>query len=427
MRIVLITPGSGDHFYCENCRRDLDTVQALRSQGHDAVMVPLYLPIAEASSTGAAPVFYGAVNVYLEQRLPVVRWLPKALRRSLDSGGVLAWAAARARSTRAGGLEAMTLSVLRGEDGRQAEELDRLVGWLRQEARPDVVHLSNALLLGLAGRLRAELKVPIVCSLQDEDHWVDAMPAPWPALIWAAMAERVQHADLFLPVSRTYGERLASRLRLGPERWRVVYPGIDTTTRELVLPPAEPVLGYYARLSADLGLGDLAQAFFALRRRPDLRRLRLHAAGGMTADDAPFLRRLRRCVREEGAEAEVSIAERFDPADVGAFMSSVTALCVPVPGGEAFGLFCLEAMARGVPVVLPSEPAFVEVAGLTEGVLLYPADDRDALTDVLARVLADPELRQRLAHAGRAGVKQRLDLNTCTVPALLAAYGAVAG
>jgi glycosyltransferase involved in cell wall biosynthesis len=426
MRIVMITPGSGDHFYCENCRRDLDLVQALRAQGHDALMVPLYLPIAEAQATGAAPVFYGAVNVYLEQRLPLVRWLPQALRRQLDSAGVLGWAAARARSIRAGGLEAMTLSVLRGEDGRQAEELDRLIAWLCQEAKPDVIHLSNALLLGLAGRLRAEVKAPVVCSLQDEDHWVDAMPAPWPIRIWETMAERSRNVDLFLPVSRSYGERLAGHLGLTPERWRVVYPGIDSNRCELLLPPAAPVIGYYARLSADLGLGDVAQAFFTLRKRPELRALRLHAAGGMTADDAPFLGRLRTCIREHGAESQTTITEVFRPGDVEAFMGTVTTVCVPVPGGEAFGLFSLEALARGVPVVLPAEPAFAEVAQVTKGVLLYPPGDREALVEALARVLLDRDLRQSLAQAGRAGVRQHFDLNACAVPALLAAYASVA-
>jgi glycosyltransferase involved in cell wall biosynthesis len=144
----------------------------------------------------------------------------------------------------------------------------------------------------------------------------------------------------------------------------------------------------------------------------------------MTADDKPFLRRLRKCIRDEGAEAQVMITESFSAADVGALMGAVTALCVPVPGGEAFGLFSLEALARGVPVVLPAEPAFVEVARMAEGILLCPVDDREALVEALARVLLDHDLRQRLAHAGRAGVKQHYDLNTCTVPALLAAYQA---
>lgn len=424
MRIVLITPGSGGQFYCENCRRDLDLIQALRQQGHDALMLPLYLPIAEARAAGNLPVFYGAVNVYLEQVVPGYRRLPAAWRRALDALPILEWAAARAGSTRAGGLAALTLSVLSGEAGRQAVELDRLIAWLKQEGKADVVHLSNALLLGLAGRIRREVHVPVVCSLQDEDTWVNAMPEPWPAQIWAAMAERARDVDLFLPVSRTYGTAMADHLHLAPERWRVVPPGIDTASRQPAAPPTGPVIGYYARLGADLGLGDLARAFFALRRRPGLKDVRLKAAGGRTADDQAFLRRLRQCVQAEHAEHAVTVTETFVPGDADQFMQGVSVLSVPVPGGEAFGLFALEALARAVPVVLPDVGAFAEVAAATGGVLLYPPAGPDALADALARVLTDEALRRRLASAGRAGVRRHFDVAAGTVPALLAAYKA---
>jgi glycosyltransferase involved in cell wall biosynthesis len=427
MRIALITPGSGDHFYCENCRRDLDTVQALAKRGQDAVLVPLYLPIGAASSAAAPPVFYGAVNVYLTQFLPGYRRLPRRWRRWLDALPVLRWAAARAGSTRAGGLETLTLSVLRGEDGRQADELTRLVEWLRRDFRPDVVHLSNALLLGLAERIRAEVGVPVVCSLQDEDTWIEAMPAPWPTRIWETMAERAAGVELFLAVSRTYGAALSQRLRLPPERWRVVYPGIDLASRAPVAPPRVPTLGYYARLCPALGLDLLVEAFLALRQRPGLAALRLHAAGGMTADDRPFVDGLRRRLQAAGAADQVEIATTFEPAAVRSFLEAVTVVSVPVPGGEAFGLFTLEALAHGVPVVLPEAGAFPEVAGLTGGVLLYPPAQPEALAAALARVLLEPDRRAALALAGRAGISQHFDLQRCTVPALLQVYQSVTG
>lgn len=427
MRIALITPGSGDHFYCENCRRDLDTVQALARQGHDAVQVPLYLPIAAAPAAGAPPVFYGAVNVYLEQFLPGYRHLPRPWRRWLDALPVLRWAAARAGATRTGGLEGLTLSVLRGEDGRQADELARLVDWLRRDFRPDVVHLSNALLLGLADRIREQVGVPVVCSLQDEDTWIDAMPAPWPTRIWGLMADRAAKVQLFLAVSRTYGEAMGRHLRLAPERWRVLYPGIDLESRESLTPPAIPTLGYYARLCPGLGLDLLVDAFLALRRRPGLEALRLHAAGGMTADDRPFVDALRRRLRAAGAADQAEIATHFDPTTVAAFLGAITVVSVPVPAGEAFGLFTLEALARGVPVVLPQAGAFPEVAGLTGGVLLYPPGQPGALAEALARVLLHPDQRATLASAGRNGVRKHFDLHRCMVPALLQAYQSVTG
>ena len=425
MRIALITPGSGEHFYCENCRRDLDTVQALAKQGHDAVLIPLYLPITEARTAVELPVFYGAVNVYLEQFMPGYRRLPRSWRQWLDALPVLRWAATRAGSTRAGGLETLTLSVLRGENGRQADELARLVDWLQRDFRPDVVHLSNALLLGLADRIRQKTQAPVVCSLQDEDTWINAMPAPWPARIWSLMAERAADVRLFLPVSQTYGEALSRRLRLTPERWRVLYPGIDLDTQQPTAAPPELAIGYYARLSPGLGLDLLVDAFLTLRQRPGLEALRLHVAGGLTADDRPFVAGLRRRLRAAGATAHVQIAESFAPAAAAEFLQSVTALSVPTPTGEAFGRFTLEALARGVPAVLPQVGAFPEVAGLTGGALLYPPGQPEALCEALARVLLEPGLRASLAREGREGLRRHFDLRRATVPALLQAYQSV--
>lgn len=422
MRIALITPGSGDHFYCENCRRDLDTVRGLQRAGHDVFLVPLYLPIGAAD--GDVPVFYGAVNVYLEQVLPGYRHLPGFLRRFLDALPVLRWAAARAGSTRARGLEELTLSVLRGEEGRQAVELDRLVEWLGEE-KPDIVHLSNALLLGLARRVRQDLGVPVVCSLQDEDTWVDAMPEASRQHIWDCMAERAEDVALFLSVSQAYARKMRPALRLGPDRVRVVTPGVDTASRQPVPPPAQPVLGYFARLAKSLGINLLVEAFVELCSRPGFEQLRLVAAGGMTADDAPNLATLRERLAAAGLAERVRIVETFDTDRDREILASFTVLCVPLPAGEAFGLFVIEALSYGVPVVEPNRGAFPEVLERTGGGVLWEVGSPASLADALAPVLLDSAYRAELSAAGLAGVHRHFDLHSATIPALLDAYARV--
>jgi hypothetical protein len=62
-----------------------------------------------------------------------------------------------------------------GEQGAQKDELEHMVNWIAEHCKPDVIHISNALLLGLAKRLKEKTGVPVVCSLQDEDVWVDAV------------------------------------------------------------------------------------------------------------------------------------------------------------------------------------------------------------------------------------------------------------
>ena len=166
MKIVHIVPGSGGTFYCENCMRDNALVKALRRMGHDVVMVPLYLPMFadDPELSEDVPVFFGGINVYLQQKLALFRKTPRWLDRLADARWILELAARKAGTTRAAGLGDMTLSMLRGADGNQAKELDRLIKWLAENERPDIVHLSNALLIGLARRIRA------VCGRSSQSH-----------------------------------------------------------------------------------------------------------------------------------------------------------------------------------------------------------------------------------------------------------------
>jgi len=208
MKIIHLIPSSGGSFYCQNCLRDDILVKRLRQQGHDVVVVPMYLPLTDDDEKpfGDTPIFYGAVNVYLKQKFPLLRRAPRWVDRLLDAPTLLSLAAKRAGSTRATGLEDMTMSMLRGEEGNQARQLEELVAWLQHEGRPDIIHLSNALLLGLARRIKQELAVPVVCSLQDEDTWLDAMDPALAAPIWQAMADRAVDVDMFVAVSNYYGD-----------------------------------------------------------------------------------------------------------------------------------------------------------------------------------------------------------------------------
>ena len=139
---------------------------------------------------------------------------------------MLKLAAGPATRTRPEHLGAITLSMLRGEEGNQARELDELIRWLRQE-KPDVICLSNALLLGMARRLRSELRVPVICTLQGEDWFLDSLPPAARDLAWQIMAERAAEVDLFIAPSRYFADLMQKRLQLPPDRLRVVFNGIN--------------------------------------------------------------------------------------------------------------------------------------------------------------------------------------------------------
>ena len=153
--------------YCGGCLRDNALVAALRKLGHEVLMVPLYLPLTldEEDQSAGTPIFFGGINVYLEQKAALFRGAPGWLHDLFASRPLLQWAAGRAAKTRAADLGELTLSMLRGEAGNQAREIEELIAWLKTQPKPDVLCLSNALLIGMARRLKADLGVPVACAL----------------------------------------------------------------------------------------------------------------------------------------------------------------------------------------------------------------------------------------------------------------------
>ncbi|HLG42272.1 MAG TPA: glycosyltransferase family 4 protein, partial [Planctomycetota bacterium] len=251
MRIVQILPGSGDRFYCENCVRDDSVVRALRKAGHDVVVAPMYLPVSVEES---GRMFYGGINAYLQQNFGLFRKTPRWLDRLFDSRMLLRLSGRKAGTVRASNLGEMTLSVLRGVDGNHAKELARLLRWLETMDRPDVVHLSSALLLGIGGAIRTRLRIPVVCFLQDEDTWIDAMEEPFRIRCWEAMASEARNIDAFIAVTHYYGEVMARKLEIAPDRLHVAYAGVDTSQFEPASsPPIPPVVGYLSRLCESQG------------------------------------------------------------------------------------------------------------------------------------------------------------------------------
>lgn len=406
MRIAQILPGSGSRFYCENCGRDDTLRSALAVLGHEVVVGHLYLPSSPEPEqpVAPAPVFYGAVNLYLHHRFPALP-RPRWAQRLLDSNGLLAIAGRLSGATDAAGLGDLTLSMLRGEEGGQAQELERLVRWLA-DVRPDVVHLSNCLLLGIARRVRRELDVPVACSLQDEHTWIDALSGPEQERAWAILRERAADVDLFLPVSAYYADFMGARLALPSARLVVVPIGIDVQGFDCAQAPPSgpPAIGFLSRVCEPMGAGILAEAFALLDSAGRLPGLRLRFAGGSTPQDRPFLRSLRRRLGRLGLLDRVDFAHSFARGERIRFLSSLSVLSVPVRGPEAFGTFVLEALAAGVPVVQPRQGGFPELVEATGGGALYEPNTPQALAAALEPLLLDRGRATRLGQAGREAV-----------------------
>jgi glycosyltransferase involved in cell wall biosynthesis len=433
--------------YCGNCLRDNALVAALRGMGHQVVMAPLYLPLTldEPGQSAGTPIFFSGINVYLEQKSALFRAAPGWFHHLLASRRLLDWAAGKAAKTRAAELGELTLSMLRGEQGNQARELDELVAWLKTQPRPDVICLSNALLLGLARRLRRDLGAPILCTLQGEDSFLDALPEPHRAACWQTLAERAAEVDALVAPSRYFAALMRQRLGLAADRVHVVYNGIspestvhspqsrvhspqsrvhspqstdhgllttDYGPRTTDHGPRLPILGYFARMCPEKGLDVLAAAYIELRKRGRVEGLKLRIGGSCGPAEEQFVQGLRERLRAAGLLDAVEFCPNLDRAAKLAFLRSLSVFSVPALYGEAFGLYLLEALAAGVPVVQPRSGAFPELLEATGGGLLCTPGDPQALADAIETLLLNPDRARALGDAGRRAVVDKFSAET---------------
>lgn len=426
MKIVNLTPGAGG-MYCGSCLRDNQLTHELRRKGHDVLLVPLYLPLKTdaADESKGVPVFFGGVNVYLQQKSSIFRKTPKAIDRLLDSPSLLNFVAGFAAKTRPEDLGALTVSMLKGEQGSQAKELEHLIEFLKS-FKPDLVVLSNALLSGMARRIQAALGVPVVCTLAGEDTFLDHLPDPFSQQAWDELRLRAAEMDRLLAVSGYYANLMRERLGLPPERMAVVLNGITLTGFPAPeKAPAAPMLGYFARLCADKGLGTVVDAWLLLKKRGTVKGLKLKAGGTMTPPDEKFVAVQKEKIRAAGFESDTIFHPNLDLDQKNAFFRDLSVFSAPATYGEAFGLYVLEALASGVPVVQPRHGAFPELLGETGGGIICEPDDAESLANGLEPLLLDPEKARTLGAAGRARVLERFSVERMATD-VLAVYEAVA-
>jgi len=302
--------------------------------------------------------------------------------------------------------------MLRGEDGNQARELTQLIDWLQTQHHPEVICLSNALLLGMARRLRSDLNAAVICSLQGEDAFLDSLPPPFREQCWATLKERAAEVDLFIAPSRYFGDLMGKRLDLPPERVQVVYNGISLQGygeggKSAAINTKELTLGYFARMCREKGLDTLVDAYIALRQRDRVKNVRLRIGGGCGPADVPFVDGLREKLKSAGYLGEVDFCPNVDHAAKVEFLRSLSLLSVPARFGEAFGLYLIEAMAAGVPVVQPRTAAFPELIEATGGGVLCEHENPVSLAAAVENLFLNPAHLLALGQSGYKAVQEK--------------------
>ncbi|WP_372751434.1 glycosyltransferase family 4 protein [Labilibaculum sp.] len=415
MNILQIIPGSGGSFYCGNCLRDDKFHLAMKKQGHEVTKIPMYLPLfSDEHDLNDMPVFYGAISIYLKQLYPIFRKAPAWLDSLLNSRPMLKLAANMAGSTNAKGLEEMTISMLMGEEGKQKEELNRMVSWMAEYLKPDVIHLSNALLLGLAPKLKEKFpKTSLICSLQDEDVWVDAMKNSFRDKIWNLMSTKSKYVDGFIGVSDFYSKVSIQKMNLQKEKVFTNYLGVDPNEYKLT-PVNEKArnIGYISRMCEANGFDIIVDAFIELKKDDELRDVKLILTGGYTGNDKSILKQMRKKLKRANLMDQVEFHVDFDGDGRHEFFSKVKMISVPVKNGEAFGLYLLESMASGVPVVQPKLGAFPEIVEKTKGGVIYEKNTPKELAKALKKLLLNNEKLQKLSENARSGVESKFNIYT---------------
>lgn len=401
--------------YCGSCMHDNALAKALRRAGTDCLLQPLYTPIrTDENSVASAELFFGGVNIYLTEVLPLYRYAPRGLRRLLDSPRFIRWVTRRATSTDAAALGELTLSMLRGESGKQRAEVLRLTRWLRDEIHPDVIILTNLLIAGPLPTIRRQLpQTRLLTILQGDDLFLDHLPPHYREAAIAQLSQLGLLCDALIVNSRFYAQHMGRMLGLGEDRFRLLPLGIDTEPYAAAghsgdgsaASPAPRRVGYLARIAPEKGLHHLVTAFIDLARRPGQESLELDFAGYLGPQYQGYLDEQLRRLDEAGLADRARYLGSPDLQGKVELLRRLDLFSVPTEHLEPKGLSVLEAMACGVPVVLPATGAFPEIVEPSGGGVLVPPDPHE-LADAMQRLLEDDGQRRRLGQAARQWVLQ---------------------
>ena len=405
MKILIISPSAGDSYYCGNCFRDSLIAQALIKAGHDVTVMPLYLPMSLASED--VPIFFPAISYYLEQAMFKKGNMPAWIGKMASSKVFLGLAASMSGTTSAEGMEGMTMSMITGEDGAFKKNLNEMVSWIRKDGIPDLVHLSSTLLIGIVAPLKEALGIPVVCSLQDEEVWIDSLKGEWVSEAWEAIRKEAASVDAFVTTSEYYSE-IASRKMPGISS-SIIYPGIDIDKYFSGPLPGNPTIGFFYRMNSLDGLDILAEAFAILKREGKIRDLKLRIGGGKTGSDRKDFSRAMKFLRPY--MDDVIIEEDYSPLAHHQFYRNVTVLSVPLRFNEGVGLYVCEAFAAGRPVVEPRRGSNPEI--VSEGGILYEDESPEGLARALEKLLSDKELYNEKREKAILLAKERYSSETC--------------
>ncbi len=406
MRIAYVTAGAG-RMVCGSCIRDNALAAALIDAGHDVLLIPAYTPtLTDEQNVSMPRVFLGGINIYLQHHYRFFRKMPAVVKRMLDARALLRLAARWSVSVEPAQLGALTVSMLSGIEGALSREISKLVEFIAGQV-PDVVNLPNSLLISLAPAIKRKIDVPVCCTLQGEELFLNRLREPYRSESLRWIRRHSASVDSFLAVSGFAAGMMSEQLGIDPARIRVVPLGIDLRgfDRRQGADPEPFTIGYLARIAPEKGLQELCAAYGCLRQRPGIPPSRLWVAGYLAPENRRYFAGIQKQLAGWGLTGEFEYHGELDRTEKIEFLKSLSMLSVPAPYKDSKGLFLLEAAAAGVPVVQPRHGAFTEIVETTGGGILVEPGNPEHLADGIYELWQNASKRRRLAAAAYEKVR----------------------
>ena len=278
--------------------------------------------------------------------------------------------------------------------------------WLRKQPRPDVLDISNSLLIAIAGPLKEALGCPIVCTLQGEHVFVEGLLEPYRSRAKELFKSHVSQVDTFVAVSDYCAGYMCRYLGVPGAKMHVVPLGVNVD-RFTPVPASESApftIGFLGKIIPEKGLHLLCDAYRDLRERGALEGCRVEVAGYLGPEFTAYWQSIERQVKAWGLADEIHYRGELDLDDKVAFLQALDLYVVPAVYDDPKGIALLEAMACGVPVVAPRRGTYTELLERTGGGVLVEPEDLAALEETLQRLAGD---RAQLAELGPARGRRR--------------------
>ncbi len=413
MKVAYITAGAAG-MYCGTCIHDNMVATVLKKQGHNVSLIPTYTPTrTDEANVSLNRVFFGGINVYLQQKLSFFRHTPWALDKLLDNPTLLNGLARFSSSTAAQDLGQLTVSMLSAEQGYQSKELAKLVKWLTEEEKPDIVYLTNSMLVGFTREIKKALDVPVICALQGEDIFLQDLIEPYRSEALILLRERAMDPDGFVAPCDYYARFMAETyLDVPIDKIDVVPLGLNMDGHGVAVQKPEPppfIIGYLARICPEKGLHVLVDAFRLVAEVLGADNVQLHVAGYLGKKDEPYLEELVNQIQAWDLSdsfvhhGEVTRTQKIE------FLNRLHVFSVPTVYRESKGLSIIESLANGVPVIQPRHGAFPEMIDATDGGILVEPKSSEAVAAGIIELLKDTDRRERLGETGKTNVHQKFN------------------